>query len=102
MRSARVITLRLLIPPARTFKLLSKVILVHNGGKIADLAETIGRKAYLWIGFLSSQLWAIFSVLDVALLLYMGKPGRFAGISQGFQALFQPLDSGFMHHEQPF
>jgi hypothetical protein len=35
--------------------------LVHNGGKIADLAETIGRKAYLWIGFLSSQLWAIFS-----------------------------------------
>ena len=88
MRSARVITLRLLIPPARTFKLLSKVILVHNGGKIADLAETIGRKAYLWIGFLSSQLWAIFSVLDVALLLYVGKPSCFAGIPQGFPSSF--------------
>jgi hypothetical protein len=62
--------------------------LVHNGGKIADLAETIGRKAYLWIGFLSSQLWAIFSVLDVALLLYMGKPSCFAGIPQGFPSSF--------------
>lgn len=33
IRSARVITFRDLIAPARTFRLLSRVILVHNSGK---------------------------------------------------------------------